>query len=310
MGRTTQLHQAACAYLSNLSLWQMIGAWGHLFNPAPREMDAFWQLYILLGAAGPCLYGCTIAIDLEAPAFAAWRRNCFLALFLAFAVLSGAQIDLADYFPLPREHRLSLTPDLVAHLPSWLPWLPHVISSQGVNETIVLHFDGRGFASMPFEHSFDASLADSFDLVAAFPCWKTHSLAFLFLVFGFGINLILLVWTFKAYRHALGHKKTRVFQWFMSHCATAVGVSSMPVAMFFFGVEGGIDWMHFINGFAILLQCKGLVTACDAHATQSAVAELSTSKETSEFSVKRHARAIIARPGKLQQRHVDSAMGS
>lgn len=280
MSSACQMRLLATSYTLVTCSFQALGAWCHLFNPIPSEPNFCFYVYLMLGAACPCLYGCAMSFDIK-PSRPATMR-CFLVFGVAwclYGALAFANIDFADHLPLPRSQEVTLSAAVVEWLPARPPWLPRVqAASGGKGQSITLKWDGRGYAATPFEHAFDAdqTYASLFDLLAPHPCWKAGSFPFLFLIFGFGLNCVFLAKSFNAYRQTftdtqgfqlegseasnLGRRR-RFLRWFVAHCITTAGILSMPVAMLFSGVAGGIDWMHCVMAVAMYLQCCSLEEA-------------------------------------------------
>lgn len=297
-----QMRTIVVAYFSLIGAWQVHGAWCHIFAPGPDRFSLPWLWYIVNGALCPCLYGAALSLD-QHPShisgqFGRRLALAFGTLFVAFSMLAFSALNLAEYLPVPRTLEIALSPSSLERLRSMhIGWLDSALKAdqararirakQGVTDTaLLLVFDGRGFARTPFAEAFDAKHATNFDLVAGFPSWHTHSLGFLFLVFGIVANTIqLLISAHAASRPAVPpcgdetvptsrsesgsdsqtrqnndrddrcRRQRRAATCVRAHLGMTIAVTTMPLAMMVGGVPAGIDWMHICAGIGMYFQC-------------------------------------------------------
>lgn len=274
-GRLGALRVVVPAYFASLAAFQFIGGWMHVFRPAQHKLDAMWLSYLASGATAPCLYGCALSLDLleSWAACGGWLASC--ALYVAVAVL---QLDLADVFDLPRTFHLTISKDWAARLAT-LPWMPSALraNSQQVagRAPLTLVFDGRGYAATPIAHVFDKHYASVSDLVAPFPDWRTHSLAFLMLCFGVVANLFHMATCLSALRSTRHQRASRNA---LAHVFMTLALVTMPAAMLLGGVPAGIDWMHACAAPSMLLQAKSCLESLDDTSSSSSCASSSRGK--------------------------------
>lgn len=256
--RVRALRVVVPAYFLSLAAFQFIGGWMHVFRPRQRTLDAMWLSYLASGATAPCLYGCALSLDLleSGAACAGWLASC--ALYVAVAVL---QLDLADALALPRTFQLYISKEWAKRLED-LPWMQSALraNSQTVagQGPLTLVFDGRGYAATPITHVFDVEYASVSDLVAPFPDFRTHSLAFLMLCFGVVANLLHMATCLAAW-----NARARARRNALAHVFMTLALVTMPVAMLLGGVPAGIDWMHACAAPSMLLQAKSCLEALD-----------------------------------------------
>ena len=240
-------------YFVTLFLFQWIGAYFHIVSPGgPDSLELPWLLYLSFGCLAPCLYGAALSLDVLESERAV---KLWLLSGLAYLVLVLAQLDLADYTHLPRSFEIVL-PASLARKMTFMSWMPSALRANGLAEfnnssSLVLKFDGRGYARVPFDGVFDAVYSSERDLVAALPCWRTDSLPFLMLCFGVVANAThLLICLAKRRTHPRAKRNL------LAHAFMKIALFTMPVAMLLGGINAGIDWMHACAAPAMWLQAK------------------------------------------------------
>ena len=264
--RASQLRLLVMGYCAATAAWQTIGAVCHLFLPTPRELSPVWFAYIVLGALCGSLFGVILSLDTFRGRSGRWLAAGFVCLWVAYTVGAVAQVDLAEFLPLPRDLEVTLSP-LIARALGGTGWMESALKAAKQKVAgegpLTLRFDGRGYACTPFAEAFDAKHRQNDDLVAAFPDFRTHSLAFLFLCFAVGANgIMILIAAFGAMR-ASGARQRRARMCFRAHCGMAFALTTMPVAMVCGGVPAGIDWMHMCVSPGMFFQCRACELALD-----------------------------------------------
>uniref|UniRef100_A0A7S3NIM2 Uncharacterized protein n=1 Tax=Aureoumbra lagunensis TaxID=44058 RepID=A0A7S3NIM2_9STRA len=263
------MYWLVCIYLGTLLSFQLIGAYFHLFSPNPAEASMIWLIYLGAGCVSAMFYGAALSLDIFNSKIAVfcWLSFGFIYSFF-FAPMS---LDLARYISfLPQKFSLKLPGHFAHQYLQNMIWMPSALVFNQLNNLsldqknylppIILEFDGRGYAATPFHSVFDPKYADTFDLVAAFPCWRTDSLPFLMLCVGVIANTIHL---FICIATRNRHPRARAN--ITAHLLMFLALIFMPVAMFFGGVPLGIDLMHTCAAPGMFLQAQSCFTALTEH---------------------------------------------
>ena len=252
-----QLWLVTCYFLS-LLLFQLMGAYFHLWAPAPEESDGWWLLYLGFGSAAPCFYGASLSLDIFGPTKSGRIVAPWLLLGFFYACLIKAKLDLAERWPLlPRSFAVEV-PASVSQALRHMTWMPSALRHNGLTTyeslPLTLTFDGRGYARVPFDAVFDETFRFEKDLIAPFPCWRTDSLTLLMLCFGVFANAThFTICLINRHRHIRAKRNL------LAHLAMKLALLTMPLACLLGGVHLGIDWMHCCAAPAMFLQAKSCI---------------------------------------------------